>query len=75
MPDRRFEAGNWALAHLAVGDEHRARESLETVLEKIALEEPDGGMLTLRLIRFNIYSDPVLERPPFLDLRAQLRGR
>jgi TolB-like protein/DNA-binding winged helix-turn-helix (wHTH) protein/Tfp pilus assembly protein PilF len=24
-PDRRFEAGNWALAHLAVGDEHGAR--------------------------------------------------
>jgi len=74
-PDRRFEAGNWALAHLAVGDVERARQGLETVVDKIAHEEPDSGFYALRLIRLNLYSDPVLNQQPFADLRAQLRGR
>jgi TolB-like protein/DNA-binding winged helix-turn-helix (wHTH) protein/Flp pilus assembly protein TadD len=74
-PDRRHQAGNWALAHLAVGDLPAARAALETVIEKIANEEPDAGHLSLRLIRANIYADPVLEQPEVAALRAQLRGR
>jgi Tfp pilus assembly protein PilF len=74
-PDRRHQAGNWALAYLAVGDLEAARDALETVIEKIANQEPDAGHLTLRLIRTNIYSDPVLDQPEFAALRAQLRGR
>jgi hypothetical protein len=74
-PDRRHQAGNWALAHLAVGDVKAARAALETVVEKIANQEPDAGYLTLRLIRANIYSDPVLDEPGFAVLREQLRGR
>jgi TolB-like protein/DNA-binding winged helix-turn-helix (wHTH) protein len=74
-PDRRHQAGNWALAYLAVGDFDAARVALETVIEKIAKQEPDAGHLTLRLIRTNIYSDAVLEQPEFVALRAQLRGR
>ena len=62
-------------AYLAVGDQDSARAALETVIEKIAREEPDGGFLALRLIRFNVYSDPVLEQHPFRELRAQLRGK
>jgi Flp pilus assembly protein TadD len=75
VPDRHHQAGNWALAYLAGGDLHAARGALETVIAKIANEEPDAGHLTLRLIRTNIYSDPVLEQPEFVALRAQLRGR
>jgi len=74
-PDRRHQAGNWALAYLAAGDKERARESLETVVTKIAAGEPDPGFLTLRLIRTNMASDPVLEEPAFQALRLQLRGR
>lgn len=74
-PDHYHQAGNWALAYLAVGDAARARESLETVITKIAAQVPDAGFLTLRLIRANIYSDPVLEEPVFRALRAQLRGQ
>jgi TolB-like protein/DNA-binding winged helix-turn-helix (wHTH) protein/Tfp pilus assembly protein PilF len=74
-PDRRHQAGNWALAHLAVGDLPAARAALETVIEKIANEEPDAGHLSLRLIRANIYADPVLEQPEVAALRARLRGR
>lgn len=73
--DRRQHAGHWALAHLAVGDVAAARAALETVVEKIANEEPDAGYLTLRLIRANIYADPVLDEPSFAALREQLRGR
>ena len=72
--DRRHHAGHWALAHLAVGDIEAARVALETVIEKIANEEPDAGYLTLRLIKANIYSDPVLDEPAFAALRARLRG-
>jgi TolB-like protein/DNA-binding winged helix-turn-helix (wHTH) protein len=74
-PDRRHQAGNWALAYLAVDDVDAARESLEVVIGKIANQEPDPGYLTLRLIRANIYSDPVLDEPSFVALREQLRGR
>lgn len=74
-PDRHHQAGNWALAYLAVGDAARARESLETVITKIAARVPDAGFLTLRLIKANIYSDPVLEEPAFRALREQLRGQ
>lgn len=73
-PDRRHHAGNWALAYLAVGDFEAARDSLEQVLAKIANEEPDAGYLALRLIRANIYSDPVLDEAPFAALRRQLKG-
>jgi TolB-like protein/DNA-binding winged helix-turn-helix (wHTH) protein/Tfp pilus assembly protein PilF len=73
--DRRHQAGNWALAYLAIGDFAAARGALETVIEKIANEEPDAGYLSLRLVRANIYSDPVLEQPEFVALRRQLRGR
>ena len=45
-PDRRHQAANWALAYLAVGDLDAARGALETVIEKIAKQEPDAGHLT-----------------------------
>ena len=74
-PDRRFEAGNWALAYLALGDAERARASLETVVDKIAQEEPDSGFWALRHIRLNLFNDPLLDQEPFVHLRDQLRGR
>ena len=73
-PDQRHHAGNWALAHLAVRDYESTRESLETVVHKIGNEEPDAGHIALRLIRWNVYSDPVLDQPPFSELRTQIRG-
>jgi TolB-like protein/DNA-binding winged helix-turn-helix (wHTH) protein/Tfp pilus assembly protein PilF len=73
--DRRHQAGNWALAYLAVGDFAAARGALETVTDKIAKHEPDAGYLSLRLIQANIYSDPALEQPEFVALRERLRGR
>ena len=72
--DRRHQAGNWALAYLAVGDAEAAREALEVVIDKIAKEEPDAGYLNLRLIKANIYADPVLDAPEFVALRKQLQG-
>jgi pentatricopeptide repeat protein len=72
--DRRHQAGHWALAHLAVGDVEAAREALEVVIDKIAKEEPDAGYLTLRLIKANMYADPVLDEPGFVALRKQLQG-
>jgi len=75
VPDRHHQAGNWVLAYLAIGDRAQARESLETVIAKITDQVPDAGFLTLRLIRANIYSDPVLDEPAFQALREQLRGR
>ena len=73
--DRRHHAGHWALAYLAIGDIEAARQALEVVIAKIGKQEPDAGYLSLRLIRANIYADPVLERPDFVALREQLRGK
>ena len=74
-PDRLHQAGHWVLAYLAIGDADAARKSLEAVIAKIAKQEPDPGYLALRLIKANIYSDPVLNEPSFVALREQLRGR
>jgi TolB-like protein/DNA-binding winged helix-turn-helix (wHTH) protein/Tfp pilus assembly protein PilF len=73
-PDRRHQAGHWALAHLAVGNDEAARQALEVVIDKIAKEEPDAGYTTLRLIRTNLYADPVLDQHDFVLLRDRLRG-
>lgn len=73
-PDPRQNAGSWALAYLAGGQHERARETLETVVDKIANEEPDAGYLAIELIRWNVSADPVLDRPPFAELRTQLHG-
>lgn len=73
-PDRRHHAATWALAHLAIGDEQRSRESLEIVIDKIAKREPEAGLVALRLIRWNVYAQPLLDEPPFSDLRSQLHG-
>jgi len=72
--DREHQAGNWALAYLAVGDKEGAQQALRTVISKIKNEEPEPGILALRLIQTNVYSDPVLDEPDFVRLRNQLRG-
>jgi TolB-like protein/DNA-binding winged helix-turn-helix (wHTH) protein len=73
-PDRQHQAGNWALAHLAVGDRAGALRALDIVIDKIKSEEPEPGLLALRLIKTNVYSDPVLDEPEFVDRRERLRG-
>jgi tetratricopeptide (TPR) repeat protein len=73
-PDRQHQAGNWALAYLAVGDRAGALRALDIVINKIKSEEPEPGLLALRLIKTNVYSDPVLDEPEFVDRRERLRG-
>jgi TolB-like protein/Tfp pilus assembly protein PilF len=70
--DRDYGPGNWVLALLAIGENDEALASLETVVERVANEEPDEGRISVMLIKSNVYSDPVLNEPRFRALRDRI---
>jgi TolB-like protein/tetratricopeptide (TPR) repeat protein len=72
--DRDVGAGTWAMAYLAIGDEDRAVEWLETAIAKAEAHEIDQGLFNLLNIRMNMTGDPLLEEPRFVALRNRLRG-
>jgi hypothetical protein len=59
---------------LALGDRARAIEQLEAAIAKIENHEIDEGYFNLMNVRMNVTADPVLEEPPFVELRKKLRG-
>ena len=71
-PDRDFDAGAWVLGYLVLGEEENAYQSLQTVVNRINNNEPDGAYFLLMLIKWNLYSDPVLDQPRFAELRRQI---
>jgi tetratricopeptide (TPR) repeat protein len=70
----RFGAGGWAMAHLAVGDERRALESLESAADKAAAHELDEGFFNLMALRANVTNDDVLRQPAFAAVLARVAG-
>jgi TolB-like protein len=66
--------GSWALLHLAVEETDEALEWLERGAEKARRHELDAGYYSLMNIKMNFTDDPVLERPEFAEVRAQLKG-
>jgi TolB-like protein len=70
----RFGSGGWAMAYLAVGDEHRALESLESAAEKAAAHELDEGFFNLMALRANVTNDDALRRQPFAAVLGRIAG-
>jgi hypothetical protein len=62
-------SATWALAYLAIGEQERALEWLNTAAEN---RIPDGGFMVLWWLRANAFSDPVLEQPEFVEVRSRL---
>jgi TolB-like protein len=67
-------AGGRTMVYLALGDRARAIEQLEAAIVKIENHEIDQGFFNLMNVRMNVAGDPVLEEPPFVELRDKLRG-
>jgi TolB-like protein len=67
-------AGGWAMAYLAIGDQQRALEWLETAARKAADHEPDEGFFQLINLRMNVTNDPVLKQPEFVAVLDRIRG-
>ena len=61
--------GDWALAALSTGDNSSALEWLE---RGIARPSPGPGWGNFVIIARNGFSDPVLERPEFVEIRKHL---
>jgi TolB-like protein/Flp pilus assembly protein TadD len=70
----RYEmgAGVWAPAYLGIGDEAAALGELERAAGTL---NPDNGFLGLFEIAWNLWSDPRLEQPEFVDVRERLGFR
>jgi TolB-like protein/DNA-binding winged helix-turn-helix (wHTH) protein len=65
-------AGDWVLAYLAIGAPEEALRWLRAAVEKVENREPDAAFFHLMFVRHNVFSDPLLERPEFVELRAKL---
>jgi TolB-like protein/Tfp pilus assembly protein PilF len=70
--NRTIGAGNWVMAHLAVGDDDEALRWLQIAVDKVAAKEPDEAFFNLMRIKANLTSDPILDEPRFAELRSQL---
>ena len=69
-----ISAGQWALAYVAVRDETRALEWLEAAAKSARNHEVDAAFFNLMTIKMNVYNDPLLEQPEFVDVRSRIRG-
>lgn len=70
--DQPVGEGTWAMAYIAINDYETALVRLNRAIEKISKGEADEGFWFLVHIYKNIYSDPVLEQPEFLEARRKL---
>ena len=68
---QQLSAGSIQLAtgHLSVGNTEEALRLLQEVAES---ELPVPGSLLTIILKRNLYNDPVLERPEFVDVRGRL---
>ncbi len=67
--DRTIASSSRVLVNLARGDEERALQWLTTAAED---REVYLGQNFIMRIKFNVWEDPVLDRPEFVKLREQL---
>jgi hypothetical protein len=69
---RDVGAGTVAMAYLAVGERDKAIAQLQIAVDRAERREPDGGFLSLMIIKNNVIQNAILEEPQFRDLRARL---
>jgi TolB-like protein len=67
-------AGGWALASLALDEDNRALEWLETAAQKAANHEMDEGFFNLMALRMNVTDDPRLKQARFRAVLERIRG-
>ncbi len=65
-------AGSMVQINLATGDSDAAFLWLQRAVEKVENEIPDAGFYNLMFVKANIFDDPVLEEPRFVELRNKL---
>jgi pentatricopeptide repeat protein len=70
----RFGAGGWAMAYLAIGDDRRALESLESAAAKAQAHELDEGFFNLMALRANVTNDQVLRQREFVEVIGRIKG-
>jgi TolB-like protein len=70
----RVGAGNWAMALLAVGDEQKALEWLETAARTAAAHEADASFLNLVQLKTTRSLHPSLARPEFARVLDRIAG-
>jgi tetratricopeptide (TPR) repeat protein len=70
----RVGAGNWAMALLAVGDEQKALEWLETAARTAAAHDADASFLNLMQLRSTRSLHPALTRPEFGRVLDRIAG-
>jgi hypothetical protein len=70
----RFGAGGWAMANLAIGEQRRALEWLETAARKAADHELDEGFFNLMALRANVTNDDVLRQRELAAVLARISG-
>ncbi len=54
---------------MAVGD---YEDSLRLLQETVASELPEQGEHVVNIIKYNVWSDPILEQPDWLEVRERL---
>jgi len=69
-----FGSGGWAMAYLALGDQRRALERLETAADTAARHELDEGFFNLMALRANVTNDDVLRQREFADVLGRIEG-
>jgi tetratricopeptide (TPR) repeat protein len=70
--DGRVSPGTWTLAYLALGESDQALHWLRIAVESIENHEPDAGFINLQTIKTNVHANPILDEPPFLELRERI---
>ena len=69
-----FGSGGWAMAYLALGDQPRALERLESAADAAARHELDEGFFNLMALRANVTNDDVLRQREFADVLGRIKG-
>ncbi len=60
---------DWALGHLAIGQDQEALDWLQTIA---ANKEENRPSPELTFLRVNAFSDPILDQPGFVAVRERL---
>ncbi len=68
----RIGPAQWALVHLAAGNIDQALDWLNTAAEN---RLPVGGFFITALKKANLFSDPILDQPEFVEVRSRLGFR
>jgi TolB-like protein/DNA-binding winged helix-turn-helix (wHTH) protein/tetratricopeptide (TPR) repeat protein len=67
-------AGDWAMAHLGLGDHAQALRWLEEAASRAKAHEPEESNLILMNLKMNVTDDPLLKQPAFAEVLGRIKG-